>query len=113
MKIAHIVCSYPPYYGGMGNVVLQTVQELGKRGHEVEVLTPLYQTQPGTSPENFEEPVKEQVDYARRITPRVQYGNAAHIPEIIDLILFICIIHFLEQQILSENGNSGIQRSLL
>ncbi|HBB37607.1 MAG: Glycosyltransferase (Modular protein) [Candidatus Magasanikbacteria bacterium GW2011_GWD2_43_18] len=82
MKIAHIVCSYPPYYGGMGNVVLQTVQELGKRGHEVEVLTPLYQTQPGTSPENFEEPVKEQVDYARRITPRVQYGNAAHIPEI-------------------------------
>ncbi|KKW42401.1 MAG: hypothetical protein UY92_C0007G0040, partial [Candidatus Magasanikbacteria bacterium GW2011_GWA2_56_11] len=24
MNIAHIVCRYPPYYGGMGNVVMQT-----------------------------------------------------------------------------------------
>ena len=28
MKIAHIVCTYPPYYGGMGNVVFNLANEL-------------------------------------------------------------------------------------
>jgi glycosyltransferase involved in cell wall biosynthesis len=83
MKIAHIVCSYPPYHSGMGNVVLQTVDELGKRGHEVEVITPLYQDPlPKTIDEYEEGPVKEQIDYARRITPQIKYGNAARIPEV-------------------------------
>lgn len=83
MKIAHIVCSYPPYHSGMGNVVLQTVDELAKRGHDVQVITPLYQDPLPTEEEEYEEPwMKEQIDYARRLTPSIKYGNAARISEV-------------------------------
>jgi len=88
MRIAHIVCSYPPYYGGMGNVVFQTASELTKLGHEVEVLTPDYyqsdEIKPATAePEEEHAPeVKERIDYATRLKPALQYGNAAYIPQI-------------------------------
>ncbi len=39
MKILHIVSTYPPYKGGMGNVVFEEARELAKRGHEVHVAT--------------------------------------------------------------------------
>lgn len=81
MKIAHIVSSYPPYYGGMGNVVLQIVNELGKRGHEVEVLTPLYGALPA-SKEEFQPEEQKQMEYARRFTPSIHYGKAARIPQV-------------------------------
>jgi len=93
MKIAHIVCSYPPYYGGMGNVVLQTVQELGKRGHEVEVFTPLYHTLPSTPPEELEPAGKQQVEYARRVTPSITYGNAARIPQVAHELDSFDVVH--------------------
>ncbi|PIR75837.1 MAG: hypothetical protein CO030_05205 [Candidatus Magasanikbacteria bacterium CG_4_9_14_0_2_um_filter_42_11] len=102
MRIAHIVCSYPPYYGGMGNVVLQTVQELGKRGHDVEVITPLYHTAPSTTPEEFSaqggsalggEPAGKLVDYARRVTPSIQYGNAARIPQVANELDEFDLVH--------------------
>ena len=81
MKIAHIVCSYPPYYGGMGNVVHETVSELSKRGHEVTVLTPVYGELPKTT-EEYTPEMKEQIDYARRLKPTIQYGKAAYIPQV-------------------------------
>ena len=82
MRIAHIVCSYPPYYSGMGAVVLQTVDELASRGHEVEVITPLYEPFGKSREAAYPEYAEEQIDYASRITPRIQYGNAAYLPEI-------------------------------
>lgn len=88
MKIAQIVCSYPPYYGGMGNVVFQTASELTKLGHEVEVLTPDYypaeEIKPATAEpaEEHAPEVKERIDYATRLKPALQYGNAAYIPRI-------------------------------
>ncbi len=88
MRIAQIVCSYPPYYGGMGNVVFQTASELTKLGHEVEVLTPDYypmqEIKSATAePEEYHAPeVKERIDYATRLKPALQYGNAAYIPQI-------------------------------
>jgi glycosyltransferase involved in cell wall biosynthesis len=94
MKIAHIVCSYPPYHGGMGNVVLQTVDELAKRGHDVEVITPLYQDPLPETVEEYEEPeMKKQIDYARRFTPRVKYGNAARIPEVKKMLETFDLVH--------------------
>lgn len=79
----------------MGNVVLQTVEKLSKRGHEVEVLTPLYRDpMPETVEEQYEEPaMKEQIDYARRFTPSVQYGNAARIPEVKSLLETFDLVH--------------------
>lgn len=88
MKIAQIVCTYPPYYGGMGNVVFQTASELTKLGHEVEVLTPGYyeseEIKPaGEEPEKEHAPeINERIDYATRLKPALQYGNAAYIPQI-------------------------------
>ena len=88
MRIAHIVCTYPPYYGGMGNVVFQTASELTKLGHEVEVLTPDYYPSEEIKlveerPEVVHEArVQEKIDYATRLKPALQYGNAAYIPQI-------------------------------
>lgn len=79
----------------MGNVVLQTVEELGKRGHDVEVLTPLYRDpMPETIEEQYEEPaMKEQIDYARRFTPSIQYGNAARIPKVKSMLETFDLVH--------------------
>jgi glycosyltransferase involved in cell wall biosynthesis len=40
MKIAHIVATYPPYRGGMGNVAETYVTALRARGEHVDVFTP-------------------------------------------------------------------------
>ncbi|NMB48476.1 glycosyltransferase family 4 protein [Candidatus Kuenenbacteria bacterium] len=39
MKIAHLVCQFPPYRGGMGNVAHEQVRRLADMGHEVTVFT--------------------------------------------------------------------------
>jgi len=75
MKIAHIVCTYPPYYGGMGNTAFQMVSYLSVLGHEVEVFTPQYgleETEESTQRENF----------ASKLKAPIQYGNAAYMPSI-------------------------------
>ena len=42
MKIAHIVCTFPPYKGGIGNVTYQIVSRLDRiENNEVTVFTPL------------------------------------------------------------------------
>ncbi len=37
--IAHVVCTYPPYRGGMGNVAFAYVEQLRERGYNVHVFT--------------------------------------------------------------------------
>lgn len=66
MKIAHIVSTYPPYWGGMGNVAFEMASGLERRGHEVDVFTPVY----GEIPE-------EHGAEARRVRPAFALGNAA------------------------------------
>ncbi len=88
MNIAHIVCRYPPYYSGMGNVVFQTAAELSKLGHHVEVFTPQYhetgEIKPVEAPEAEEHTpeLQSQIDYARRLEPSFSYGNAARLPDL-------------------------------
>lgn len=90
MRIAHIVCTYPPYYGGMGNVVFQTISHLSDLGHDVEVITPLYYTEEKKFEERREdidvgehiEKQEEMQDYGRRLKPSLQYGNAARLSKI-------------------------------
>ncbi len=90
MYIAHIVCTYPPYYGGMGNVVFQTVSHLVDLGHEVEVITPLYYHEEKKFEERREdldvgehiEKQEEMKDYGRHLKPSIQYGNAARLSKI-------------------------------
>jgi len=88
MKIAHIVSSYPPYYGGMGNVVFQTAAELSKRGHSVIVYTPKYY-EPREIKGVDEEPaaahaadLTEEIGQIRRLKPTFEFGNAARLPQL-------------------------------
>ncbi len=68
--------------------MFQTASELTKLGHEVEVLTPDYypaEEIKSASAEPEEEhmsEVEERIDYATRLKPALQYGNAAYIPQI-------------------------------
>jgi len=80
MRIAHIVCSYPPYYSGMGNIVLETVSELKNLGHEVVVFTPMYKDI--STEEEFTPEMQEKIDYAKRLKPTIEYGKAARLSQI-------------------------------
>jgi len=99
MRIAHIVSTYPPYYGGMGNVVFQTASYLSALGHEVEVFTPQYYQKEEIK--SVEEPVaevhepelEEQIDYARRLKTPLSYGNAAYMPSLAKELDRFDIVH--------------------
>jgi len=39
MHIAHLVCKFPPYRGGMGAVAFEEAARLSELGHEVTVFT--------------------------------------------------------------------------
>jgi len=69
MKIAHIVCRFPPYYSGMGNVVFELANAQTRLGHEVRVYTP-----------QFEGPTDADNELATRLKPGFKYGNAAWLP---------------------------------
>lgn len=69
MKIAHIVCRFPPYYSGMGNVAFEMANAQIRQGHEVRVYTP-----------QFEGPAEAEVAIATRLKPGFKYGNAAWLP---------------------------------
>ena len=67
MKILHIVSTYPPYKGGMGNVVFEEVKELAKRGHEVHV---------ATLADGKAETVNENGVTVHRCTSKIRWGKA-------------------------------------
>ena len=70
MKIAHIVSTYPPYKGGMGNLAHQQAKILVSAGHQVTVFTP-------NDGEKID--VQEILDGVKviRIKPLLKFGNAA------------------------------------
>ncbi len=82
MRIAHIVCTYPPYYGGMGSVALEMVSGLIRLGHEVEVFTPLLNELP-----------EEHLATARRVKPTLALGNAAWLPGLVKELAAFDLVH--------------------
>ncbi|MFA5211089.1 MAG: glycosyltransferase family 4 protein [Patescibacteria group bacterium] len=76
MKIAHIVCVYPPYTGGMGNVAFEMASGLTDLGHEVEVFTPFYS--------EFESKIEKEKteDFVNRLKTPFKYGNAAYLSDL-------------------------------
>jgi glycosyltransferase involved in cell wall biosynthesis len=83
MKIAHVVCTYPPYYGGMGNVAYQMAQGLIDRGHDVTTYTPLYDSAPSL----------EHISHVERLTPRMSFGNAALVPTLYERLSEFDLVH--------------------
>ena len=83
MKIAHLISTFPPYKGGMGNVCFAQVQELAKLGHQVVVFVP-------GNPNNNRE---ERGLKIRHIKPLFKYGNAGFVPGMVKNLKDFDIIH--------------------
>ena len=81
MKIAHVVCTYPPYSGGMGNTTFELVSRLIDRGHDVTTISPLYDN------------ADETIDHAKRLAPALSFGNAAWMPTMIKYLDDKDIVH--------------------
>lgn len=99
MKIAHIVSTFPPYYGGMGNTAFAMAAALAERGHEVTVFTPEYvdktelreadeEVGPVHAPE-----LAEKIVAVKRLTPSLSYGNAARLPQLARELDAFDIVH--------------------
>ncbi len=73
MKIAQIVCTFPPYHGGMGNVAKWYSEILTKLGLDVTVYTPEFQKVHFEDVSSFS---------TRRFKPIFRFGNAAIIPQL-------------------------------
>lgn len=70
MKIAQVVCTYPPYRGGIGNIARDYNQAVSESGHESIVYTPRYEKSTGD-----EKNIK-------RIKTWLKFGNGAFIPKL-------------------------------
>lgn len=81
MKIAQIICSYPPYRGGMGNSVFENSKYLRKLGHNVEVFTPLY---------NESESKLPNVIYEK---PMFSFGKSARIKKFLNKLSDFDVVH--------------------
>ena len=104
MKIAHVICTFPPYKGGMGNVAYEQAKELANLGHEVTVFTPsnnfskrkiashLTGFRPSCHPEHsglsreIKKSVKSRNKFGMtvvRLKSLIKFGNAAFLPQLI------------------------------
>lgn len=69
MKIAQIVCAFPPYKGGIGNIANKYSEILYKAGHNITTFTPDYK-----KIGNGEKII--------RLKPLFKYGNGAFLPQL-------------------------------
>lgn len=76
-KIAHIVCTFPPYRGGMGKVALENAREAVKYGYDVTVFTPKYKYLQNLKSIEVIDDIK-----VIRLTPFLEIGNAAILPSL-------------------------------
>lgn len=74
MKIANIVCTYPPYRGGIGTAACDFACLLKKRGHEVITFTPDYDGEADKK--------KDKEDGVIRLKTFLKYGNGAFLPQL-------------------------------
>ena len=84
MKIAHVVATFPPYSGGMGNSAAQFAGTLAKH-HDVTVLTPYYEKVEGyvSLPYRVE-----------RLASPLKCGNAALLPQLLWKLRRYDLVHF-------------------
>ncbi|KKQ60852.1 MAG: Glycosyltransferase [Parcubacteria group bacterium GW2011_GWE2_38_18] len=85
MKIAHVICTFPPYKGGMGNSAYHFARILSDLGHEVVVFSPDYKNLEYVNNERFK---------IIRLKPLLKYGNAAILPQLAWKLNNFDIVHF-------------------
>ncbi len=79
--IAHIVCTYPPYRGGMGQVVFEYTQRLKEHGYNVHVFTTKHSVE-------VEDP-----EYVHRLPSIVHIGNAGVMPSLYSRLSGFDLVH--------------------
>jgi len=84
MKIAQIVCTFPPYRGGIGNVAYNFTKVLEKNGHQVTVFTSNNGQATLGKYNNFN---------VIRLKPLLEYGHGAFIPQLLWRLNNFDIVH--------------------
>lgn len=84
MKIAHVTATFPPYWGGTGNVAYYNACELARRGHEVHVFTAQYTLNGYHDPEEI---------IVHRLWTPFRIGNAPLTPALITTLRRFDLIH--------------------
>lgn len=86
MKIAQVICTFPPYKGGMGNSALYISRALCKFDHNITVITPKYHRDDLiTEKEKFK---------LKRLRAVLTIGNGAILPQILWKLKKFDIVHF-------------------
>ncbi|MCK5320752.1 glycosyltransferase family 4 protein [Candidatus Parcubacteria bacterium] len=83
MKIAHVVCVYPPYKGGIGNVA-KDFASLMESDNEVTIFTPAQNNL------KFKENGGIKIKYLK---PFLEYGNGAFLPQLFFKLKDFNIVH--------------------
>jgi glycosyltransferase involved in cell wall biosynthesis len=83
LRIAHVTATFPPYYGGTGNVCYHNARTLAARGHEVHVVTAAW-------PGEFDDPPGVTV---HRLRPGLRVGNAVLLPGLVRALRGYDVIH--------------------
>ncbi|MEK7452136.1 MAG: glycosyltransferase, partial [Patescibacteria group bacterium] len=98
-KIAHVVCTYPPYHGGMGRVAFEYTERLRARGYNVHVFTSRHDhPQPSSRLRLTGQPilVKEgssDPDYVHRVPAVLSIGNASIMPSLFQRLSGFDLVH--------------------
>ncbi len=81
VKIAQVVCTYPPYRGGIGRVAHEYTERLRACDFDVHVFTPRYN------------PVDGDPAYVHRVPSPVHIGNAGVVPSLVRRLSGFDIVH--------------------
>ena len=83
LRIAHVTATYPPYFGGTGNVACHNAVHLARRGHEVHVFTVDFTASRfGPLPSKAGPELSEGVTI-HRASPALRFGNAPFAPDLL------------------------------
>lgn len=94
MRIAQIVCTFPPYRGGIGNSVYNISDRLADLGHEVTVFTPAYDY-PDAENKFTDQSIDTEGKFTvRRLRPLIRFGNGALVPQLFFKLRNFDIVHF-------------------
>ncbi|NQV90357.1 glycosyltransferase family 4 protein [Candidatus Uhrbacteria bacterium] len=81
VTIAHVVCTYPPYRGGMGGVAFEYVERLRALGYNVHVFT------------IRDQEVADDPRHVHRIPSIVHIGNAGMLPSLFHRLAGFDLVH--------------------
>ncbi|HEY3079665.1 MAG TPA: glycosyltransferase family 4 protein [Chloroflexota bacterium] len=84
LRVAHVVATFPPYWGGTGNVAYHNALELARRGLEVTVVTAAAPTPARADPAEFA---------VRRLPTPFRFGNAPFLPFLLGALHRFDLVH--------------------